>query len=245
MRTCLSLVVADAADAELAADALWALGAVAVEERADELVAGFADDDAVRRAHDALEGRWSARVVDLGVRWHDVLRSPPTRVDVGDITVDVDPGTVFGNGEHPTTRMALDALATHLRPGDRVLDVGSGTGVLAVAAARMGAALVVAVDVDPEAVDVTRANAVRNGVTVDASTTPVREVAGAFDVVVANLGGRLVIEELAGALRARTDRALIVGGLLDDGRPPPVIGDLHVDAVVRRDGWATIVYVCR
>jgi hypothetical protein len=77
---------------------------------------------------------------------------------------------------------------------------------------------------------------------VTASTTSVSEVAGGFDVVVANLGGRLVIELLAPVLAARTRGVLIVGGLLDDGAVPPRIPRLEVVDAVHRDGWTTIVY---
>lgn len=248
MRTCLHVDVGDSVvDAELAADTLWTLGATAVEERPTGLVAGFASDDEVRAACDAIVDRWTARVVDLGDDWRDVLVSAPVTVTMGDVSFDLDPGPVFGNGDHPTTRMALAALSAWVRAGDRVLDVGCGSGVLSVAAARSGAARVVAVDVDPEAVDVTVANARRNRVdgVVEASTTPLANVDETFDVVVANLGGRLVIESLAGALAARTARVLIVGGLLDDGRPPPVIDGLVPDPVARADGWMTVVYRCR
>lgn len=248
MPTCLAVDVADEADAELAADALWSLGAVAVEERAGTLVAGFADDDAAARAHGAVVPRWASRVVEVGDDWRDALRSPPAAVAVvGDLTIDIDPGRVFGNGAHPTTRMALDALVRHVRAGHHVLDLGCGSGVLAVAAARLGAARVVAIDVDAEAVDVTSGNAARNDVAdvVDATTASVADVPGAFDVVVANLGGRVVVDVLAPVLAARTARpngVLVVGGLVDDGVSPPAIPGLSVVDVVRRAGWATIVY---
>jgi ribosomal protein L11 methyltransferase len=250
VRTCLHVDVGPAADdAERAADALWQLGATAIEQQPARLVAGFADDGAVRAAHDALARRWSARIVELDPAWRDVLRSPARTIRVrDDVTVEIDPGRVFGNGDHPTTTAALDALVSEVRAGDRVLDVGCGSGVLAVAAARLGASAVVAVDVDPEAAEVTRANAHRNGVAqvIDASTTPVADVPGPpFDVVVANLGGRLVVDEVARHLAARTGRALIVGGLLDDGRPAPAIAGLAPERTITADGWTTIVYRCR
>lgn len=250
MHTCLHVDVGPGTgDADLAADALWQLGAVAIEQQPGCLIAGFADDAAVSAAHDAVAPRWRARVVELGAAWRDVLRSPARTVRVSDgVAADIDPGRVFGNGDHPTTRAALDALASEVRPGDRVLDVGCGSGVLAVAAALLGAASVAAVDVDPEAVMVTCANAARNGVAglVDASTSPLAGVPGPpFDVVVANLGGRLAIDELAPHLAARTARTLIVGGVLDDGRPAPAVPGLAPGRSTVRDGWATVVYRCR
>jgi ribosomal protein L11 methyltransferase len=249
VRTCLQVDVGPAAgDAELAADALWQLGALAIEQQPARLVAGFTDDDAVLAAYAAVAARWPSQVVELDAGWRDVLRSPARTVDVGrGVAVDIDPGRVFGNGDHPTTRGALDALASVVRAGDRVLDVGCGSGVLAVAAARLGASSVVAVDVDVEAVEVTRANAHRNGVgeVVDASTTPLAGVPGPpFDVVAANLGGRLVIEELARDLAACTARVLVVGGLLDDGRPPPAVDGFAPERIIAGDGWTTVVYRC-
>jgi ribosomal protein L11 methylase PrmA len=246
--SCLAVAVTNDADAELAADALWSLGAIAIEERARSLVAGFADDAAVENARAAIGRRWSTWVLDVADDWREALRSSPNVVVVSDVvTIDIDAGRVFGDGAHPTTRMALDALVGLVRPGASVLDLGCGSGVLAVAAARLGAARVVAVDVDAEAVDVTRANAARNGVAdvVDGTTISVADVDGTFDVVVANLGGRVVVEVLAPVLAARTarpDGALVVGGLVDDDAPPPSIPGLSTTAVVRRDGWATMVY---
>jgi ribosomal protein L11 methylase PrmA len=251
VRTCLHVDVGpEADDAELAADALWQLGAVAIEQQPARLVAGFGDDDAVLAARDAVSARWPSRVVELDAGWRDVLRSPARTVDVGrgGVSIEIDAGRVFGNRDHPTTRTALDALVSEVHAGDRVLDVGCGSGILAVAAARLGASSVIAVDVDPEAVDVTRDNARRNGVgeVVDASTTLLADVPGPpFDVVVANLGGRLVIDELARHLADHTARVLVVGGLLDDGHAPPGIDGLAPDRTIAEAGWTTIVYRCR
>lgn len=82
----------------------------------------------------------------------------------GELVIELDPGRAFGTGQHPTTRLCLLALERQLRPGDRVIDVGAGSGVLAIAAARLGARSVRALDVDAEAVSVARANIARNGV---------------------------------------------------------------------------------
>jgi ribosomal protein L11 methyltransferase len=76
----------------------------------------------------------------------------------------LDPGMAFGTGLHPTTRLCLSALEDAVQPGSRVLDVGTGSGILAIAAAKLGAAQVEAVEIDPVAVRVCRANVARNGV---------------------------------------------------------------------------------
>lgn len=147
-------------------------------------------------------------------------QSPPEWVTGADIALVVDPGRSFGSGSHPTTRLCLAALERSVRPGAVVADVGCGSGVLAVAAARRGARRVVAVDIEPDAVAVTAANADRNGVgsVVAASDRPVDELErGAFDVVVANIGAaalRSMAPELV--VRLATDGVLVLSGVLDD-----------------------------
>jgi ribosomal protein L11 methyltransferase len=90
--------------------------------------------------------------------WEQVEPAP------GDIVVSLDPGEAFGTGQHATTRLCLEALEEVLPAESVVLDVGCGSGILSVFAARMGAARVQAIDIDPVAVRVTTENAVRNGV---------------------------------------------------------------------------------
>ncbi len=72
--------------------------------------------------------------------------------------MELDPGMAFGTGLHPTTRLCVAALEETVQPGDQVLDIGTGSGVLAIVAAKMGAVAIVATDIDPIAVNVTREN---------------------------------------------------------------------------------------
>ena len=81
-----------------------------------------------------------------------------------EVVIELDPGTAFGTGQHETTRLCLAALETHMRPGAAVIDVGTGSGILAVAAALLGAASVRACDTDPDAVVAAQENVRRNGV---------------------------------------------------------------------------------
>ena len=124
----------------------------------------------------------------------------------------IDPGRAFGSGSHPSTLLALAALEALVLPGSTVLDVGCGSGVLAVAAARLGAGRVVAIDIDPAAHEATLDNAARNGVAVEVSATPLGEVAGRFDVVVANLLAPTLVE-LAAPLGERVGEQGSAGGL--------------------------------
>ena len=102
----------------------------------------------------------------------------------------------FGNGSHPTTRILIDELAGRIHGGERVLDVGCGSGVLGLCALRLGAAHVVAVDIKPEAVEATRRNARLNGVQhqLDARLGPLGEIEGTFDIVVANIGRAAIVD---------------------------------------------------
>ena len=104
--------------------------------------------------------------------------------------VEVDPGEAFGAGTHPSTRLLADWLAEHVASGERVLDVGCGSGVLALVAARLGAGEAVGIDIEPAAISAAEANARRNGLddVTAFSTAAVGEASfGTFDVVVANI----------------------------------------------------------
>ncbi|MDD3212394.1 MAG: 50S ribosomal protein L11 methyltransferase [Eubacteriales bacterium] len=81
-----------------------------------------------------------------------------------DLVVELDPGMAFGTGTHETTGMCMELLEKHLKPGVRVMDVGTGSGILAIAAAKLGAQNILAVDIDPDAVKVAKENVLHNGV---------------------------------------------------------------------------------
>ena len=128
-----------------------------------------------------------------------------------DVVITLDPGMAFGTGQHETTRMCLEALERAVTPGARVLDVGCGSGILSIAAAKLGALEVLALDIDEDSVRVTRANAAINGVagTIRAARGsggddwPFDSPQAGFDVAVANIVARVIVElapALAGAL---------------------------------------------
>ncbi len=118
------------------------------------------------QAHEDWAETWKRGLGPRRVGDRIVVAPSWTTPDVrdGDIVVVVDPQMAFGTGEHATTRGALRLLEKSVRPGDRVLDVGTGTGILAMAAARLGARSVLGLEIDAEAVETARANVERNGV---------------------------------------------------------------------------------
>jgi ribosomal protein L11 methyltransferase len=171
-----------------------------------------------------------------------------------DVMLTLDPGMAFGTGQHATTRMCLEAIERLVTPDTRVLDVGCGSGILSIAAAKLGAGEVRAVDVDPECVRITRENAATNGM--DGRTAAAHGTLGEawpfpdahdgrFDVVVANVSSAAIIgmaTELARALAP--EGRLAISGVIGE-REAEVVGALSGAGVridrVRVDGeWRCI-----
>lgn len=193
------------------------------------------------------QGRF--RPLRIGRRFLVVPPWNPT-AEPGRIGIVIEPGQAFGTGHHPTTAGALRAMERlcRARPFESVLDVGTGSGILALGAARLGASRVVGIDLDRVALRNARANARANrlhgGVRFD--TTPLARVVGRFDLVIANILGPVLLG-LAPALKRRLNRggALILGGILrreaNDvaARFTPAL-KLAESRVAR--GWATMVF---
>jgi ribosomal protein L11 methyltransferase len=253
--------------AEVLADRLFCLGASAVAETAiqEGIVTLVADVD----PSSVVGSDWAAaspRVLadDRGwlTAWHETAqiwacgRSLEIRpVWLADdaaapsdrVTVLVDPGAAFGAGSHPTTRGCLAALEPLAPVARRVLDVGSGTGVLGAAALLLGAQELVALDVDAAAIQATAATLAANGIgdRAQVATGPIQEVPGTFDLVLANLLVA-VLDDLGPAIveRLALDGVAVLGGLLVDQRDralaavrPCVVLEEHVDD----QGWLTVV----
>lgn len=201
-------------------------------------VASFAEREAAEAALAELAGAWNATLEELvGDAWLDawkehfrpfalcegiVVRPPwePTPAWAGDaVVLELEPGRAFGTGLHATTALVARALvrARDRYAGRPLLDVGAGSGILSLVALALGASRALAIDVDPDGVDVTRENAARNAMSerVDASTTPVESVPGTFPFVVANIEARVLVP-LAAPIRARVAQGgrLVVSGVL-------------------------------
>jgi ribosomal protein L11 methyltransferase len=188
-------------------------------------------------AHDVEEGweeRW--REFHHGVRAGPTWVGPPwEEPPAGLVAVVIDPGRAFGTGAHPTTRLCLEAIAGLARGS--LLDAGCGSGVLAVAAAKLGFAPVLAVDIDAEAVSTTLRNAEVNGVEMEARVADV--FAGPLpkaDVTAANIS-LSAVEELC---RAARSSFLVTSGYLATDELAPT-GPRHL---LRREleGWAADVW---
>lgn len=204
------------AEVEVVSDRCWQAGAEGIWEaevtHGSSLLRVGVDDAAAAGFVEALADLGPSDVTDT-----DVFELGTRTVTVGPAeqpaVLEVPP-TVFGDGLHPTTATCLGLLAGLVGPGTTVLDVGCGSGALSVVAAQAGAE-VTAIDVDPVAVEATLANAAANGVAADATTTPLSSLSGTWDVVVANISARAVLE-LSGELWRVCGGTLVVSGILTE-----------------------------
>lgn len=140
--------------------------------------------------------------------WHEAP-------DANAINLKLDPGLAFGTGSHPTTRLCLEWLDNHISGGESVLDYGCGSGILAIAAVKLGAASALGIDIDTQAVRASRDNADQNNITTAVFTLPDDAPEGTFDVVVANILAnplRMLGEMLAS--RTNTGGTIVLSGIL-------------------------------
>ncbi|HEX7239052.1 MAG TPA: 50S ribosomal protein L11 methyltransferase [Longimicrobiaceae bacterium] len=235
----------------LAAEGMLALGGAALEERGDALVTYLPppdDPEALLAGARARLAKWlpDGAAPELSWEWRDhedwarkwkeglrprkvtdrlVVKPTWTGWDPsgGETVIDIDPQMAFGTGEHATTRGCLRLLDGALRPGDRVLDVGSGSAILAIAAARLGAGETIAVEYDPDANLNARENLELNGVEgrvriVEALAVPaLLAELGRFDLLLANILSSVIrplLPAFRDALGGSPEGRLIVSGIL-------------------------------
>jgi len=169
----------------------------------------------------------------------------------GVIVVRIESGMAFGTGHHPSTRACLEVLERSVAGGEAVLDIGSGTGILTIAAVRLGARSAVCLDVDPDAVRSTTRNLRLSGLTQVArafqGTVPHAEAApGTFDLVLANISARVLIEQAADMVACLAPDGRLVGsGYMVDRREDvrrafEAAGGRIRETVVIGD-WVTVV----
>lgn len=178
--------------------------------------------------------------------WHQYEPQP------GEMVIEVDPSTAFGTGRHATTKQCMQALEEELEPGDLVLDVGTGSGTLSIAAALLGAGAVDALDIDPVAIRVARETAERNGVGDKihvelGSPGSDGPFPGTYDVVLANIIARVLIQLApALALALKPGGSLILGGILDNRldvvREAYLAQGLTFNRETSMDDWSTFVF---
>jgi ribosomal protein L11 methyltransferase len=235
------------------------------------LWAGFATDEDARAALAEMRPAWSPRLEHVvGDAWRDdwkkhfepfriceavVVRPPWRRYDPapGECVIVLEPGRAFGTGLHETTRLVACVLADHAAElrGAPMLDVGCGSGILALVALVLGAETARAIDVDPDATEVTRENAGRNGLGARmlANTTPLGAITERYPAVVANIEARTLVE-LAPALVATIapDGILVLSGILAPDVAPGQLDEVRAaypglkEEEVRRDGeWVAVV----
>lgn len=262
------VVRVEGSEVDACSDWLWQLGATAIEERAGvehiTLVAGFGDDDRALAARSILGERWPSRIESTGdesswrdewLRWiepievagfvvHAPWHDPENWTDrPAAATLSIDPGRAFGSGHHPTTRLMLEALRDHVSPGDHVLDVGCGTGILSIAAARFGATSVTGIDLDHDIIEVARANVEANNTSgiVELKACPLDQLNDDYDLIAANIViGDLM--RLMPAIAARNAATTIISGFLNGQLGQLVNGlQMHVSSLRSLDDWQCAV----
>ena len=225
-----ALLAQDADSAALLGRAAAATG-LAVPHFATRAIA---DEDWVRRTQAQFAPLCLEDRLWIVPSWHDAPRDP------GATVVRLDPGMAFGSGSHPSTRLVLGWLARRLGGGESVLDYGCGSGILAIAAAKLGAARVDGVDVDPQALATAVENARANGVALRVFP-PERLPPGAYDVVVTNiLSQPLIVLEPLLAARTRRGGRIALSGILSAQSAEVAsayAGDFTVHVAAAEEGW--------
>ena len=261
---------------ELAQLRLWELGATGLEERDQTtivrepdpsgtvVIAAFPDEASARYALREIRGEYEADIIyvpqeDWATEWRRgfgaqrigerLLLHPswePAPSKPGDVVLTIDPENAFGSGDHETTRLVLQVLDQRVTGGERVLDVGCGSGVLSIAALRLGAASARATDIEEDAVVVAKRNAELNGVSasMQVSTQPLAEIDGVYDIVLANIETRVLVN-MPKDLQARMAPAgvLILSGILRGERDAllAVYAAMKLEACLEEGEWCACV----
>ena len=258
--------------AERAAVGAWLVARTgqAIEERDDGSLVTFAEDE--RQADELMQeldrrsggavatSRRPLELVDWSTRWRDGLGAhrfgrltvTPSWIEplANDrLTVVLDPEMAFGSGEHGSTRAALTLLERHLRPGDRVTDLGSGSGILAIAAVKLGASHAIGVELDAESNVVATRNAELNGVEpavafLDGDAAELAPLLGPADLLLSNILRTVNVRLLPAIHQGTRPGGLAIFSGMEEAEAPlfrPVLtaaGFEIVDEVIDAGWWA-------
>jgi ribosomal protein L11 methyltransferase len=185
-----------------------------------------------------------SRTIVVKPTWREYSEEP------GDVLVELDPGMAFGTGTHPTTALCIEMIESHLKPGDTFLDVGTGSGILMIAAAKLGAEMVCGVDKDEVAVDVAQKNLIRNRIDPQRffvyTGNLVEETQNSYDFIVANILTHVIVVLLDDVKSVINPGGIFVGsGILEENRELVVtkmkdVG-FEILEVAVTEQWAAIV----
>ena len=248
--------------------ALFAAGSQGVQEDGDAIVTHFPPDADIASVRAGVARADAAATVDVtdapaidwsegwkhGVGAHDLgalAVVPPWLADGRDpaTTVVIDPGMAFGTGEHQTTRCVLRLLPRFLHFGARVADLGSGSAVLAIAAAKLGASSVAAIEMDPEAISNAEDNVVRNDVeervtVIEGDAILLLPLVSPVDLVIANIISSVLVELLPAIGDALTpDGRAILSGILVEEREDMLAvlaAEWRVEAEEAEEKWWSV-----
>jgi ribosomal protein L11 methyltransferase len=210
-RNRLVVLLPDEADADLMITLAAAAAGMAVPENVRMVT--VPDADWVRLTQSQFEPIAVDQRIWIVPTWHKV---PADAQQPGRVLLRLDPGLAFGTGSHPTTHLCLQWLARHELAGRSVLDYGCGSGILAIAAAMLGASPVRGIDIDPQAIEATRLNALANGVMIQAALPDDSSAGWSAQVVVANILSN-PLKALAPLLAASVEAGgwLVLSGVLE------------------------------
>lgn len=137
-----------------------------------------------------------------------------------EITINIDPGCAFGTGTHQTTQLCMKALEKYLHPNDKVADIGTGSGILAIYAMKLGASSAFGCDIDETVIDVCRKNAQINNVKCDFELTTADKLTEKYDFICANILHNVLAEIMGDLKNLMNDNAkMSLSGILDDKKP--------------------------
>jgi ribosomal protein L11 methyltransferase len=206
-------------------------------------------------AEQEWEDAWKAHFTPLRIGKHLVVQPPWRRGEEqpGDIVIEIDPGLAFGTGHHPTTHRVLEAMERLLEPGQNVLDVGAGSGILTVGAVKVGAGKVIGVEIDDIALKAGRDNLRANGVAgvarFYAGSLPNTHVPDAWaDLVLANVNSVALVKLAPGlAAAVKPGGYIVAAGILTERQQSVedafAAAGLTIDARVYDDEW--VVLTCQ